>query len=135
MQNKKIGEQTELIQHLKLAGYNISQATLSRRLKKLNISKLSGIYTWIEDNHAIVPQAISLKISNHGCIVIHTKPSLANSLAYFIDNHYIPALNKDAQDIGILGTIAGDDTVLIIVKDIRYLPNIIDELENSIKFV
>ena len=55
--------------------------------------------------------------------VIKTRPGYASSLAYNIDNSGIPA---------IIGTIAGDDTIFIVVKDGATHEEVINELRNVI---
>ena len=50
---------------------------------------------------------LSIKFS-HNIAVIHTKPSYASTLAYHIDNYDFPE---------IIGTLAGDDTVMLIIAE------------------
>lgn len=55
--------------------------------------------------------------------VIKTRPGYASSLAYNIDNSGIPS---------IIGTIAGDDTIFIVIKDGEKYQTVIEELKNVI---
>lgn len=112
IQQKKISEQSELQASLAERGYDIPQATLSRRLKKLNIAKVAGIYQCVEFNMPSLPLILKIDISEFGLIVLHTHPGQANSLAYFLDQKYIRA-----NDCGLLATVAGDDTILLVVKN------------------
>jgi transcriptional regulator of arginine metabolism len=110
----KIKEQSELQNFLEEKGLKISQATLSRRLKKLNVVKIAGRYS--SHNHQYIPTILDINTSASGIIVIHTLPGSASSLAFFIDQKYI-LQNKDQKHSVILGTIAGDDTIILITKD------------------
>lgn len=122
-----IKNQEQLMNVLVGEGFTVTQATLSRDLKKMKISKVAntyGDYVYVLPNHALlkrgnreeeVPAAsgqprygfVSLNFSGN-MAVIKTKPGYASSLAYDIDNSSIP---------GLLGTIAGDDTLLIILTE------------------
>jgi len=114
IQKEPVREQSDLQEILKLRGFDIPQATLSRKLKKLNIAKVDGVYKVIDFTTSSLPVVLSLKISDFGLIILHTHPGNANSLAYFIDQKYVTYNGKDSI---ILGTIAGDDTVLVVVKN------------------
>lgn len=121
----ELGSQEEVLQALKKEGYELTQATLSRDLKQLKVAKaasMSGKYVYVLPNETmyrrittarpasemlIVPGFVSINFSgNMG--VIRTRPGYASSIAYNIDNSGNPH---------ILGTIAGDDTIFIVVKE------------------
>lgn len=123
IQNDSVREQSDLQEMLKSRGYDIPQATLSRKLKKLNIVKVDGIYKIIEFAMSSLPVVLDMKISDFGLIVLHTHPGNANSLAYFIDQKYVDYNDNDSM---IMGTIAGDDTVLIIAKNKQAVEKIQD---------
>ena len=123
-----IKNQDQLLQVLNSKGYSVTQATLSRDLKKMKISKVAntyGDYLYVLPNHAILQKKssgaseetvlnqprygfVSLNFSGN-MAVIKTKPGYASSLAYDVDNHTLP---------GVLGTIAGDDTLLIVLAEV-----------------
>jgi transcriptional regulator of arginine metabolism len=127
VQNSEIKEQKDLQDILKKRQYNIPQATLSRRLKKLKIVKISGVYKTLSSQNNL-PLILNLQISEFGMIVMHTHPGHANSLAYFIDKKYVHYSYNNIDSIGILGTIAGDDTVLLILKNKTALKNVLMEI-------
>ncbi len=123
-----IKNQDQLLQILTARGYSVTQATLSRDLKKMKISKVAntyGDYLYVLPNHALLQKKssgstadesvmnqprygfVSLNFSGN-MAVIKTKPGYASSLAYDVDNHNLP---------GVLGTIAGDDTLLIVLAE------------------
>lgn len=118
--NQKISSQEELLSLLELKGLNYTQATLSRDLKFLKVNKISdpekGYIYELPNQHinggdfAISFAArgfISIQFAHHLC-VIKTQPGYASSLASLIDKN---------SPFEILGTIAGDDTILIIPKE------------------
>jgi transcriptional regulator of arginine metabolism len=97
-------------------GHVVAQATLSRRLKKLRIFKISGRYSIPNDASADVPTILDMKVSDFGLIVLRTLPGGASGLAYSIDQKYIFNVAGNGKNVPILGTIAGDDTVLVLVR-------------------
>lgn len=122
---KAIRSQEELLTELQKAGHSVTQATLSRDLKQLKIVKATGEYgdyAYVlptNDMYEFIPNNAMAKNShrNYGFVsidfsgnlgVIRTKPGYASSMAYDIDNHHF---NE------ILGTIAGDDTIMIVIKE------------------
>lgn len=123
--SKDLGSQEELLQALKEEGFILTQATLSRDLKQLKVAKAArtdGKYVYVLPNDTMykrVSKSVStsemlqvsgfLSINFSGNIgVIKTRPGYASSLAYNIDNSNISE---------IIGTIAGDDTILIVIRE------------------
>lgn len=116
IQNIHVEEQSDLQEHLRARGYEIPQATLSRRLKKLKIAKVAGIYKAVDFGMVSLPLILNIQMSESGLIVMHTNPGQAHSLGYYLDQKYVSFRPEKTDDSGMLGTIAGDDTVLIITK-------------------
>lgn len=135
VQTSNIVEQSELQQGLKERGYDIPQATLSRRLKKLNIAKVSGIYKIIDYNQPNLPLVLNMNVSESGLIVLHTSPGQASSLGYFIDKKHVSYHPQQATNSGILGTIAGDDTVLLIIQGPEYLEGVMALLNHDFPYL
>lgn len=136
IQKESVREQGDIQEILKRRGYDVPQATLSRKLKKLNIAKVDGIYKIIDFNVSSLPIVLDMKVSDFGLIVLHTHPGNANSLAYFIDQKYVNYGDKDSDNTIIMGTIAGDDTILIIAKNkaaVRKIQELFYELFPYIK--
>jgi len=136
LSSQEINSQVDLRTALKKEGYEATQATLSRDLKQMKVSRaitndgrsvyvLPNItqYRRIREHKPLQEMKkaqgiLSLKFSgNIG--VIRTRPGYASSLAYDIDNADIPA---------ILGTVAGDDTILIILKEGVPRAEVVEEL-------
>ena len=123
--SKELSSQEELLRALKKEGIKITQGTLSRDLKQLKVAKaasMNGNYIYVLPNETMYRRVASprtaremlqtsgfLAINFSGNMgVIKTRPGYASSIAYNIDNGNI-------EDI--LGTIAGDDTIFIVVKE------------------
>lgn len=131
IQIDEISEQGELQDILKKRGFDVPQATLSRRLKKLKISKIAGIYKVVDFNQTNIPTILNIEVSDFGIIVLHTNPGSANGLGYFVDHKYVDYFQKNDQKSGILGSIAGDDTVLIIVRSKAELKNTLELIKKD----
>ena len=134
IQQNEIREQKDLQEILKESGHNIPQATLSRHLKKLKIAKIDGVYNIIDFSQQNLPLILNLQVSDYGMIVIHTYPGQASSLAYFIDRQYVSYRYKDSSD-AILGTIAGDDTVLLIIRSQKDLKEVLNTIHKDFPYL
>jgi len=119
--NRNISSQDELNKLLEKQGFALTQATLSRDLKYLKVAKMpndkAGYVYILPDKDQVVEEAelpgqglgglISIDFAQ-GMAILRTLPGHASSIAYTIDN-------LDAYEIA--GTIAGDDTILLIPRD------------------
>lgn len=138
--SKELGSQEEVLKELQLEGYQLTQATLSRDLKQLKVAKaasMNGKYVYVLPNETMYkrvsdgstaremlesPGFLSLDFTgNLG--VIKTRRGYASLLAYNIDMVDIPS---------ILGTIAGYNTILLILKEGADKHNLIADLSNII---
>ena len=114
--------QEQLLQELQQAGFTATQATISRDIKDLRIVKeLTSFGTYRYTTAAKeLPNTFSSRLNTifrecvtgfdyaQNMIVIHTLPGLANAAASALD-----AMNMSV----VLGTIAGDDTVFVVMRD------------------
>lgn len=123
--SREISNQDELMRALKEENVSVTQSTLSRDLRKMNVSKAisqsgksvyvlanNAMYKRVRDHRPISemmanPGFISLRFS-HNLGIIKTRPGYASSIAYDIDRADISL---------ILGTIAGDDTILFVIEE------------------
>jgi len=122
--SQQLGSQEELLAALQREGFKLTQATLSRDLKQLKVAKaasMNGNYVYVLPNETMykrisTPQQVRTMLQEPGFQsinfsgnmgVIKTRPGYASSIAWHIDNSDIPP---------ILGTIAGDDTIFIVIK-------------------
>ena len=112
IQSGPVFSQEELALHLKEAGIPSTQATLSRDLKALKISKVSGegyvVSGAVRKNVSSDLASGIVRIQFSGQMgVIKTLPGLANAVAILIDHQIL---------FPIIGTIAGDDTILLVLR-------------------
>ncbi len=135
IQSHKIREQSELQQKLKERGQDIPQATLSRHLKRLKIAKVSGIYKIFDYNTPTLPLVLNVQVSEFGLIIMQTHPGNAGSLAYWLDRKYVSYSPQEPKKFGILGTIAGDDTVVLIMKTKSDVDKVLQLLQKSFPYL
>jgi transcriptional regulator of arginine metabolism len=130
----KVKSQEQLLARLEEEGFNVTQATLSRDLKQLRVVKISDgpgySYALIEHEESseknfmddFLMGFLSIDFSgNFG--LIKTLPGHAQSVASALDNL------KLAE---ILGTIAGDDSILVVPKDKVSRTDMLRALEKKI---
>ncbi len=118
------GDQNHLLNELKKCGIQTTQATISRDLQEMGFFKIKiepGIYKYkkyetpskgdVQKHLCVMFQSFVLDIKSvQNMILVKTSPGNANGLASLIDSE------KYGE---ILGTIAGDDTILIIIDTIK----------------
>lgn len=140
LSSNEIGSQDELLKELRKEGFVVTQATLSRDLKQLKVAKaasMNGHYVYVLPNetmykrvHTPLRATEMMAVSGFQSInfsgnlgVIRTRPGNASSIAYNIDNSEIPE---------ILGTIAGDDTIFIVIREGTDHNAIIDAMRENL---
>jgi len=119
--SQNISSQEELMKLLEKKGFELTQATLSRDLKYLKVAKMPDNhagYVYILPDKELAVEDLELQGTGlsglisidfaQGMAILRTLPGHASSIAYTIDN-------LDAYEIA--GTIAGDDTILLIPRD------------------
>ncbi|MEP7039181.1 MAG: arginine repressor [Acidobacteriota bacterium] len=108
---KQIGIQEELSELLEKKGYSVTQSSVSRDLDELGIIKVNGFYSLPQKpRNAVAIGLLSLETAGENLVVAKCESGLASAVAVRID-----AVNI----IEIVGTIAGDDTIFIAVKDAK----------------
>lgn len=118
--NKEIDTQDELVEELRSAGFNVTQATVSRDIKELHLVKVpleDGKYKYSlpADQRFNPLQKLKRTLSDSfvgldsadNLIVMKSLPGNANAIGALLDN---------LQWHEIMGTICGDDTCLIICR-------------------
>lgn len=118
IQAEVVSNQDELLRHLNISGFPVTQATLSRDIKQLKVAKVhggNGNYVYRLPDYSALMQPVKEQTQQHPNIefsgnlaVIKTRPGYAMGIASDIDTH---------SPHEILGTIAGDDTILIIPRE------------------
>jgi transcriptional regulator of arginine metabolism len=123
----EIETQEKLCQLLKESGYDVTQATISRDIKELQLVKTmspSGKYKYVQHREEgpisnrfvkIFKETILSVDAAGNIIVIKTLSGCANAAAEAIDS-----LNVDH----IVGSVAGDNTILVVIEDTKYIPEL-----------
>lgn len=111
--SSQIRTQDELVQALTERGISVTQATLSRDIKEIGAIKASdgngGVYYKVPAASVVGNNMKIKKIETSGQMcVLHSAPGFASAVASTVDA---------ASLEGVMGTIAGDDTVLVIMRD------------------
>ena len=121
--SQHVESQNDLIIELEKAGISIGQATLSRDLKQLRVSKVRmpngrSVYAFPggprESQYATIPSREELNNTKWGLdfsgniLVVHTPPGYANVVACEIDA---------SRSKMILGSVAGDDTIIVVLAE------------------
>ena len=133
----EIETQEDLIASLKAAGYDVTQATVSRDIRELKLIKVTtghGSYRYmmppqpdtagnVKFNSALAEAITSVDYALN-IVVVKTYPGLANAVATGIDS-----LNL----LSIVGCVAGDDTIMIIVRDEESARDISERIRHLIK--
>lgn len=133
-----VASQEELLEILFKRGYDLTQATLSRDLKQMKVVKTpisGGAYKYVlpersfsskikpDESYSLAGSGF-LNISFSGCMaVIKTRPGYASSIAYEID--------ENAQN-EILGTVAGEDTIFLVIDEKVTREEVLKSLSNFI---
>lgn len=120
LEERPVASQNELAVLLRAAGYRATQATVSRDLEELGVVKVRRdghvVYALASSEDAPSPtDALSLALvasvlgieTSGNLIVVHTPPGHAHMVASALDS---------ALFDGVAGTVAGDDTILVVVR-------------------
>ena len=114
IRGQKIFTQDDLAHALKEAGVDATQVTLSRDIRELGLVKTADGYREMGREHSriefslLAAEFLEDVRSAQNQIVLRTSPGHANSVAVALDGEQWPE---------VLGTIAGDDTILVICPD------------------
>jgi len=137
IKNNAVETQEELAEKLKRGGFNVTQATVSRDIRELNLTKITdenGRQRYaVLSNDAVEFNERFLRIFCDGVIsmdytanmiVIRTYEGCAMAVAACVDAMSFPA---------IMGCIAGDDTIFCAVKSENDAVGIIEKLKSVMK--
>ena len=130
IRSEYISSQEELIKRLEECGVQITQSTLSRDLKYMHVAKVPHKekgYIYVLPNNTSNDHVVSTNISDNitdiafsgNMCVISTKPGYASAISVPIDNKGISE---------VLGTIAGDNTILLILREGFDMESLMEQL-------
>lgn len=129
IQDHSVANQEELVTVLKKRGIVVTQATLSRDFAELGIvrihvkGKIRYAISNQQEEASITPlvthEVVGIE-SNESLIVVRTLPGRAGGVASYIDS---------GRNKMILGTLAGDDTVLVTPVSVKKIPTLLKHLK------
>ena len=136
--NHEIDTQEELTARLREMGFNSTQATISRDIKELRLIKIAssnGGYKYSvaenEQDSGFVPRVrnifrecvIKVDVAQN-LVVIRTITGMANAAAFALDS---------MEDTDIVGTLAGDDTVLLVFHDSAHAADFCEQVRQMLR--
>ncbi len=135
---RDVETQEQLLEALQDAGFYCTQATISRDIKELRIVKeltKFGTYRYSSSSkevigtlsgrlNAIFKECVTGYDYAQNLVVVHTIPGLANAAASAVDAMELPF---------VVGTISGDDTVLIVLRDTNAAAAFCSEMRDLLK--
>ena len=136
IESYEVETQEELCELLKDAGFNVTQATISRDIRQLDLHKRhcangKQCYSAVKETTAgrgdklvrILKAGFVSMEPAQNILVIKTVSGMAMAVAAAIDSIYLP---------GMLGCIAGDDTIMCAIKTSEDMPRVMEELKKLI---
>ena len=128
---RPIHSQEQLVELLQRQGFDVTQATVSRDIKELGLVKVpikskrgdeifkyvvpSAAVNYLSRLHRAMAEVVTSVEGSVNLIVLRTPPGMAMSVAYAIDEAAWPE---------IMGTIGGDDAILVAVRSIEEMPQV-----------
>lgn len=132
IRRQPVRSQEQLRRALRAAGFDVTQATLSRDIRELRLVKAAGAYQAPGAGDGAVPlpgrPLLSRAVADHltrvdrvqQLVLLRTGPGQAQMLGVALDSAQLPE---------VVGTIAGDDTILVIAPDVRRARAFVKRLE------
>lgn len=113
---RPVHTQEELADALTALGWEVTQSSVSRDIAALRLIKVDGAYRrpppratrTDPDERRVGEGVLTMETAGDALVVLHTPPGEANHVAVALDRLAWP---------DIIGTIAGDDTIFLAVKD------------------
>ena len=137
IENHDIETQEELIKHLAEKGFKVTQATVSRDIRELKLVKVTGElgkYKYIvptpgsDDGQHVYVAAFAASIKSVSAamnlVIIKTYPGLANAVAASLDSQ---------GELGIVGCVAGDDTIFAATVSPEAAIVVCDKIKMSLR--
>ena len=128
--NSEVSSQEDLCRLLERSGFETTQATLSRDLHELGIVRIPAEHGFkyvfhLDDNDRALEKLIGMEIinvyHNESTVVVRTMPGRAAGVAVYLDR---------MKDSFIIGTVAGDDSIIIIPNSHKNVVRLVDNLKS-----
>ena len=120
---KKVRTQEELVNFLQDEGYNVTQATVSRDITDIGLQKsASGHYVLAQEEELRTILKTLVKTVNYSgnIVLVNTLPAAGQTVASYIDK---------AKITGVLGSVAGDDTIFLLIAENKEANAVVNELQ------
>lgn len=136
IRESNIETQSDLLERLRASGFNVTQATVSRDIKEMRLVKVlsnDGTYKYAaetiapaeESSHSYLFSTAVVSIDYAHClVVIKTQSGMAQAVCAALDSKH---------HIGVLGSIAGDDTIFIATRTDAASLTLVSDLKKLIK--
>ena len=123
VRRERIRTQRDLVDRLRAAGYVCTQATVSRDITDMGLRKLpEGVYVLAEDLHLqrMISELVTKVVQADTMVIVKASPGTAPGVAAALDG---AGLDE------VVGSIAGDDTILVITRSAADGAAIVDTIE------
>lgn len=123
VRRERVRTQRDLVARLKTFGFVCTQATVSRDITEMGLRKLpEGVYVLAEDLHLqrMISELVLSVVRSEKLVLVKTSPGTAPGVAAAIDGAGLEE---------VLGSIAGDDTVLIIATSDDDAATLVDSID------
>lgn len=126
---QRVGSQEELASLLAREAIDVTQSTLSRDIRELGLVKVRGGYQISGELHAAPPNEVLRRAFQQyvvrtgisgNIVMIRTSPGNAHSMAVVLDSAEWPE---------VLGTVAGDDTVFVLLRNSRFGKKVLGRIQ------
>lgn len=110
VRNEDVRTQRMLVEELRVRGFDCTQATVSRDIADMGLRKLpEGVYVLAEDLHLqrMVSELVTGVNRAENLVLVKAQPGTASGIAAAIDAAELP---------DVLGSLAGNDTILVIAQ-------------------
>jgi transcriptional regulator of arginine metabolism len=123
VRRERIRTQRDLVERLQRIGFVCTQATVSRDISEMGLKKLpEGVYVLSEDLHLqrMISDLVINVARSDNLVLVKAQAGTASGVAAALDHAELPE---------VLGSIAGDDTILVIAHSVGDAEQLVDHLE------
>lgn len=123
VRRESVRTQRDMVEHLKAAGFDCTQATVSRDIAEMGLKKLpEGVYVLAEDIHLqrMISELVESVVRSQQLVLVKTTAGGGQGVAAALD---AAAIDR------ILGSIAGDDTILIVTDSDRSAQSVLEGID------
>jgi transcriptional regulator of arginine metabolism len=123
VRRERVRTQRDLVDRLRSQGYVCTQATVSRDITEMGLRKLpEGVYVLAEDLHLqrMISELVTKVVQADTMVIVKASPGTAPGVAAALDGAGLEE---------VVGSIAGDDTILVITRSAADATSIVDAIE------